>query len=752
MRKTMLGIGFVLAAATTTNALAAHVRGVVTSDVFTRLASARDVRAQALPVLAQAASFPGVELGGTLFPQSVASGDPRPDSVVLWTRVDDPSWAGADVPVRVIVTQDPFFQHVVYNQVVTAKADYDHCLKVKVSGLAPRTSYLYFFVVDKGGTLYLSRLGHTKTAPAANDTAPVRFAFFSCQDYEGNYYNTYAKLLLDHASDIDFVMFLGDYIYETTGDPSFQHPTPARRIDFTDKAGAIQLGDAANPYWAAASLSNYRQLYATYRSDPMLQQLHESFPMVAIWDDHEYSNDCHGDVATYFNKRKDEADPTRRRNSERAFFEYMPITAGLGADGTLSIDDSILYPNARIYQDLRFGANLDLVLTDYRSFRPDVVVREDAFPGAIVMDEPTLQAVLTPAVYSAVKGSFDPYIAIDQHPDLQGAATMILTALYAQENPFLTQAGALAAAQQAATGNFSVTYLNALFAGAGLPAPIPDAAIAALPRGLSNLFVGKQSLYSDRGSRYVLARDTFDLLAGYLYAVTSGASEDAFGQTQEAWIRQTLSTSQATWKVLTSSVSMTPMFLDFTNPTIAAMLPPTFPAAYRTRLLVDADEWDGFPDRRKAMLDFLAGIPNAVVVSGDIHASFVADHGHGVYEFTGPAVSSQTLRGEISQLVGSDPVLSQVEGIDQLIGAVGDILKLSASDPSVSPSHIVYDHQDVHGCVLVEAGPNALTATYYEIDAAQVGNDYYADPAQLDSLFHTVTFKVSGGALSQVGD
>ena len=716
------------------------------------------VRTVLAPAVAGGTLVPGVVQGPQFFPQSLASGDPGPDRVVLWTRVEDPDLAGADIPVRVIVTQDPYFIHIVLNQVVMAQTAYDHCVKVELTGLAPRTSYLYFFVYRKNGIVYLSHLGHTRTAPAPGDTAPVRFAFFSCQDYEGRYYNTYAKLLLDHRDDIDFVAFIGDYIYETAGDPASQLPVPGRAIDFDDKAGAIRLGTADHPFYAASSLDNYRQLYRTYRSDPMLQALHEAFPMVATWDDHEYSNDCHGATATYFDKRKDEYDPVRRRHAEQAFFEYMPTAIGIAPQqggaafrSGPAIDDSILYPNARIYQDFKFGANLDLVLSDYRSFRPDVLIPENAFPGAIVLDKATIEAVLGAPGYAAIADSFDPYLPIAVDPTLQATTVAILTQLYQASNPFLDAAGAAAAAQAAASGNVSATYLNALFQGAGLPTPFTEAAIAAMDRGLSYLYLGKQNLYDSRGSRYVVAKDPFDLLSGFLWATTGGAAEDVYGQTQENWLKNTLSGSTATWKVFASSVSMTPMILDFLNPQIVPLLPPDLPAQYRARLLIDAEEWDGFPQRRAELVGFLQGVPGSVVISGDIHGSFVTDHGDGLYEFTGTAVTSQTIEQEVGNIVLSDPVLSQVPGIEQLIQSVGDIMQVSSQDPAVSPAKILAQWPNSHGCVVLTAAPDALTATYYHIASSEVGNNHYDDPAALASLFGTTTFKLQGGVLTQVG-
>ena len=718
------------------------------ADISTR--QLRSLHEQFVGAAAAGTPIGGIVSGAQFFPQSVASGDPHPDSVVLWTRVADADLAGQDIPVRLIVTQDLYFAHVVFNQVLVAQAAYDNCLKFKLSGLSARTSYYYFFVYYKNGVIYVSHLGRTKTAPAAGDTTPVRFAFFSCQDYEGRFYNTYAKLLLDHKDDLDFVAFIGDYIYETAGDPSSQTPVPGRAIDFTDKAGAIGLGTSDHPFYAASSLANYRQLYQTYKADPALQQLHENFPMVATWDDHEYANDCHGAVATYFDKRKDENDPVRRRHAEQAFFEYLPISAGLGTNGTLSIDDSILYPNAVIYQDLKFGANLDLVLSDYRSFRSDVLVPENGFPGAVVLDKATIQGMLGAQGYAAIQGSLDPYVAIDANPQLQGTAVAILMQLYAASNPFLDTSGAAAAALAAATGNVSATYLNALFVGAGQPAPFGPSDLAAMDRGLSYLFLGKQNLYDSRGSRYVLAKDSLDLLSNFLWATTQGAAEDVYGATQEAWIKQSLSQSTSTWKVFASSVSMTPMILDFLNPLIAGGLPPSFPDQYKTRLLVDGEEWDGFPQRRAEMVSFLQSIPGSVVISGDIHASFLADHGNGLFEFTGAAVSSQTLVQEVLVLVMADPVLSQVPGIQQVVELVGQLLQISSLDPAVSSAKILADWPDSHGCVVLTAAPDSLTATYYLIDSAQVGNDFYSDPASLNSLFTTHTYQLQGGQLTPV--
>lgn len=642
-----------------------------------------------------------------------------------------------------IVTKDPFFANVVVNQVVTAKAANDHCVKMKVGSLQAGTTYLYFFVYEKGGTLYLSRLGRTKTAPAPGSNVPVRFAYFNCQDYNDRYYNTYVKLLLDHKDDLDFVVHLGDYIYETTEATTPASAAGKRWVVFSDLAGAIPLGSAEHPRFAAASLSNYRDIYRTYRSDRMLQQVHELYPMIAIWDDHEYSDDCWGDTATYYDGRTSEKNGARRRNAERAYFEYLPIDWGLDASGQLAISDAILYPNARIYRDFKFGTNVHLVMTDYRSYRPDHVVPEDAFPGKVVLDKPTLQAVLGAAGYDAAKGSLDPYFPIEANPILQDGLRAIVYGITLLVNPFATPETALAYANAAASGNVSATYINALFGVAELPPPFDDATLAVLDRGLSYLYVGKQDFYSSTGSRYVVAKPSYELLTGVAYQMSGGAIENAYGAAQQAWLQSTLTGSTATWKILGSSISATPMIVDFTHPAIAPMLPPGFPDAYRTKLQLNADQWDGFPHKRQEILGLLAQVPGSVIISGDIHSSFVTDHGHGVVEFTGASISSKTFEEEVLDQASAIPGLGGLPGLDQLVAQLALLLQISTPTPS-----IVYDSTDEQGYVVIEAGAADLVATYYTIAASQVGTSYYSNPGALASLFQVHRFRVVDGTLT----
>ena len=176
----------------------------------------------------------GAAAANEYFPQSVASGDPTADSIVLWTRAVAPD-GGIPTRVDLSVATDQGMTDVVVSRSIDVDIEYDGVVKVKVDGLMPYSTYYYRF--SYGGNS--SQIGRTRTAPSPASDQPVRFAVVYCQDYIGRYYNTYLKMLLDHDEDIDFIVHLGDYIYETTGDPQFQDPDSERRIVFEDIEGAI---------------------------------------------------------------------------------------------------------------------------------------------------------------------------------------------------------------------------------------------------------------------------------------------------------------------------------------------------------------------------------------------------------------------------------------------------------------------------------------------------------------------------------
>ena len=295
-----------------------------------------------------------------VYPQGLASGDPHEDSVILWTRVEPEG--EASVTVTCEVASDEAFATIVFQGEFTVDGSSDHALRVKVQKLAPYTFYYYRFVA-RG---VISETGRTKTAPKEDEDVPVRFAFASCQDYNGRYYHAY-RALVEQEPDLDFVLHLGDYIYETEGDPRFQEPTQERRIVLPD---GLPIGTAEAPYSAAKSLADYRYLYRTYRSDPDLRRAHARYPFIAIWDDHEFADDSWQDHSTHFNEAQGgEKDPVRRQSASQAWYEYQPADVTHIASGSFPDDITI-------YRSLRYGAHVELILTDQRYYRDDHLIPE----------------------------------------------------------------------------------------------------------------------------------------------------------------------------------------------------------------------------------------------------------------------------------------------------------------------------------------------------------------------------------------
>ena len=294
-----------------------------------------------------------------VFPQGLASGDPRPDSVVLWTRVES---TDATVRVAYEVSLDESFSRVIADGEVETGTDRDGTVKIKPVGLDPFTTYYYRFTA-LGVT---SMTGRTKTAPAPGDDVPVRFAFASCQDFVGRYYHSW-QAFAEQGGEVDFVVHLGDYVYETTGDPDFQTPDANREVVLPD---GLPLGESTTSNLAALTLADYRTLYKTYRTDKWLKLAHQRFAFVVTWDDHEFANDCWQDHATDFNEaRGDEKSTERREAANQAFFEFQP------AD--VVYDENASFPNdIRVYRSLRYGRHVDLLLIDGRLYRDDHVIPE----------------------------------------------------------------------------------------------------------------------------------------------------------------------------------------------------------------------------------------------------------------------------------------------------------------------------------------------------------------------------------------
>ena len=165
----------------------------------------------------------------------------------------------------------------------------------------------------------------------------------------------------------------------------------------------------------------------------------------------------------------------------------------------------------------------------------------------IAVEEPTLAAMVGEA-WPVVRGSFDPYVDMGflglGLPILRQTSSLIAANLYMMENPTLDLFTAVRLGEAAMSGNVSATFVNLLYQGAGLPPPFTPEIMAALPRGLSYLLMGKTAVYSSGGSRTQVIKDTFDLYAAAKYIETGGAAQEAYGSQQNAWLQGTLLASQ----------------------------------------------------------------------------------------------------------------------------------------------------------------------------------------------------------------
>lgn len=314
------------------------------------------------------------EESNKVFPQGVASGDPRPDRVVLWTRAE-PAAAGvaasADIPLEYVIARDPELTQILARGTLTALASADHTVRLVPTGLPAGATLHYRFELPGGTT---TQVGRSRTAPDPTADVPVKFVMAACQDFIGRYWHSW-RAFLEEKVDVDFVLYLGDYIYESVNDARFQSTTPDRAIALPDGIDTSKKQDKSRI--AASTLADYRTLYKAYRKDELLREVHRLYPFIITWDDHEYADDCWQDHSTSFDgatnpltgKDDDEKNTPRRTAANRAFFEYQPLDVVYKPKLTFPFDISI-------YRQLSWGRHVDLFMTDQRQYRADHLVPE----------------------------------------------------------------------------------------------------------------------------------------------------------------------------------------------------------------------------------------------------------------------------------------------------------------------------------------------------------------------------------------
>jgi alkaline phosphatase D len=270
------------------------------------------------------------------FDLGVASGDPLPDSVVLWTRLNHEAIAEAgspgQVPVRWEVAHDDSFQRIARSGETLAIPELGYSVHAEAEGLD--ADRLYFYRFFSGGVA--SPVGRTRTAPQPGArNASLRFAFCSCQNWEDGYYTAYRHMA---AEELDLVIHLGDYIYE---------------------GGVSRIAVRPNNGPEVYDLNQYRDRYALYRGDKDIQAAHAACPWVVTWDDHDVDNNYAAKIP------QDQQDPDgfllRRTAAYQAYYEFMPLRRSSVPRGV----------DMGIYRRLQFGSLASLNVLDTRQYRDD---------------------------------------------------------------------------------------------------------------------------------------------------------------------------------------------------------------------------------------------------------------------------------------------------------------------------------------------------------------------------------------------
>lgn len=275
----------------------------------------------------------------TIFIHGVASADPLTDRVVIWTRVTPVGTK--PVPVNWEAARDAEFKSIAASGTASAGSDSDYTVNVDVTGLEPGTRYFYRF----------HALGETsdvgRTGTLARDPSRVRFAQVSCAKFNAGFFNAFARIA--KRDDLDFLLHLGDYIYESSNTPPASQ-TPGANI-----------GRPFEPPGECKTLADYRTRYAQYRRDPYVQNMHAALPIIATIDDHEIADGAWRGGANEHDDRRDGPWSERLANAFKARWEWVPGRKPNPADPSI------------VYREVSFGTLADLFLLETRSKRDQPV-------------------------------------------------------------------------------------------------------------------------------------------------------------------------------------------------------------------------------------------------------------------------------------------------------------------------------------------------------------------------------------------
>ncbi|MGV8865522.1 MAG: alkaline phosphatase D family protein [Janthinobacterium svalbardensis] len=648
-------------------------------------------------------SDPGVPLASGSdwkFPQSVASGDPRADSAMLWTRVVPasfdavaPAVAGkSDVAVRLIVSASDNTAALGSNTALAGtpivdaklplKADFDNTLRHKVTGLQPGQVYFYQFIAGD----VRSNVGRFKTAPAAtSDVAQLQFAYLTCQDWSINHWGALSHIAANET--LDFIVHLGDYIYETVGEAFQSGAVESRHDQLKLPDGTFKSGSAGAKY--ATTVADYRYLYKKYRTDTRLQAVHERFAFIAVWDDHEFTDDAWQDASTYdgivATDGSDLHQPARRRSANQAWFEYMPADVTFDAAATT-------FQNIQIYRDFQFGKLMQLVMTDERLYRADHAIAESTINPATgkplgsigsryLVPQALFDSVEGQKMAAATKAGTDPLAAVgmlgttqrDWWKSKMKAATSTWK-LWGNEVSLLRMglngtdaiATLLALSAMSNVGKAIASTLPLV----GGSVPLASAIVAASTAGASSGVAQAAAMAIAAAAANAGAQGAAAVGAG-LSAAQAGITVAAYNSGSPAaaaqviafgWIKPDVQTKGAASSFVAASGQQ-------------AALAPFF-----TRFLLNCDQWDGYNSERKNLMAHLKtnAIGNVVALTGDIHSFFAGTVSD---DFDAAGGGTPVMVDLVSAGVSSDSFFSYLKSAAGTMGDIGTLVSYPLAIP-----------------------------------------------------------------------
>ncbi|NYE61626.1 alkaline phosphatase D [Duganella sp. 1224] len=659
---------------------------------------------------------PGSDLplasGAWKFPQSVASGDPRPDSILLWTRAVPAAFdnvavaTGSDSAIRLIVTaadnSAALGSNAALNGATVAdvklplQVQYDNTVRHKLTGLSAATTYYYQFIAGDNR----SNVGRFKTAPAADaDVAQLQFVYMTCQDWSVNHWGAMSSIA---AEQLDFIVHLGDYIYETVGEDFQLGAVESRHDALVLPDGVYKNGVSGAKY--ANTVNDYRYLYKKYRTDSRLQALHERFAFIAIWDDHEFTDDAWQDAETYdgsFNADgSDLHQPARRRSANQAWFEYMPADVTLDAANTT-------FQNIKIYRDFQFGKLMQLVMTDERLYRADHIIPESSINPATgkplgrigaryLVPQDLFNSVEAQKMAGARSIGLDPLTTATMlgnsqrqwWMDKMKAATATwkvwgnevsllrmglngvdAIATLLALNAVSTLATSVGTAAAAAGGNFAVA--GAIVAGvtAGATAAVAQAGALAIAGKAAG--GGAADAQAAAGVAAGLSAAQAAIAVATFGKVSAAASAGVTGAAQAAVAGQTIAFGYIKPDVQANKAD---------SVFVAASGKKDALAAFFTRFLLNCDQWDGYNSERKALMAHLKSnnIGNVVAITGDIHAFFAGTVSD---DFDAAGGGTPVMVDLVTAGVSSDSFFSYLRDAAAALGDIGTLVSYPLALP-----------------------------------------------------------------------